>query len=365
MTALETLYAVVVFLLGFYSVLFTLYSAIRWLILPRNDNVMLISLIFIWVNRLFQIQVRRAKTYEERDNIMALFAPITLFIIPLVLLTLITLGYTAMFWAVDPNMDTYEAFRLSGSSILTLGFENQRDPIPTLLEFSEAAIGLVLIALIVAYLPSMYSAFSRRETLVTLLETRAGSPQSSLEMLLRLHRIEGLYNETIMEGIWSRWEEWFAEIDENHTTLAPLIFFRSPNPHRSWITAAGTILDCAALTVSTIDIQYKQPLPQMTIRSGYIALRHIVDFFGLDYNLAPKPTDPISIDRSEFDEVYDTLLAAGVPLKPDRDQCWRDYSGWRVNYDIPLLQLASMTMAPYSPWVSDRSMPNMMQRPTK
>ena len=58
---------------------------------------------------------------------------------------------------------------------------------------------------------------------------------------------------------------------------------------------------------------------------------------------------------SEFTEVYDRLEAAGVPLKPDREQAWRDFAGWRVNYDTVLLTLAGLVMAPYAPWSSDRS----------
>ena len=72
--------------------------------------------------------------------------------------------------------------------------------------------------------------------------------------------------------------------------------------------------------------------------------------------VAALSTDPISIDRTEFDAAYDRLAAAGLPLKPDRDQCWRDFAGWRVNYDTVLLDLARLTMAPYAPWSSDRSM---------
>jgi hypothetical protein len=67
------------------------------------------------------------------------------------------------------------------------------------------------------------------------------------------------------------------------------------------------------------------------------------------------PQDPISISRSEFDAVYDRLAAKGVPLKPDRDQAWLDFAGWRVNYDPVLLALADLTMAPPAPWSSDRS----------
>jgi hypothetical protein len=49
-------------------------------------------------------------------------------------------------------------------------------------------------------------------------------------------------------------------------------------------------------------------------------------------------------------------LAADVPLKPDADQAWRDYAGWRVNYDTVLLALAGLAMAPYAQWSSDRSL---------
>ena len=38
---------------------------------------------------------------------------------------------------------------------------------------------------------------------------------------------------------------WFTEVQETHTSYGSLTFFRSPNPHRSWVTAAGAVLDTA------------------------------------------------------------------------------------------------------------------------
>ncbi|MBI1880640.1 MAG: hypothetical protein HYR94_20890, partial [Chloroflexi bacterium] len=64
-----------------------------------------------------------------------------------------------------------------------------------------------------------------------------------------------------------------------------------------------------------------------------------------------------SISRDEFDAAYDQLTQQGVPLKSDRDEAWRNFVGWRVNYDAVLLALAGLTMAPYAPWSSDRSLP--------
>jgi hypothetical protein len=197
----------------------------------------------------------------------------------------------------------------------------------------------------------MYSAFSSRESAVTMLEVRAGVPPSAVEMLGRSHRIRSL---DYLTELWEQWERWFAELEESHTSLAALVFFRSPNPEQSWLTAAGTVLDAASLYNSTVD-RPRDPQAELCVRAGYLALRAIADFYRIRYDPDPLPTDPIRVTRAEFDEAYDRLAEYGVPLKPDRDQCWREFSGWRVNYDVVLIKLAALTMAPYAPWISDRS----------
>jgi hypothetical protein len=163
-----------------------------------------------------------------------------------------------------------------------------------------------------------------------------------------------LYQREEMKSMWEDWELWFAEVEESHTSLAVLVFFRSPKANLSWVTAGGALLDATALIRSTVDIP-QIPQADLCLRAGYIALRSIADFFSIPYNAKPGPNDPISIAREEFDAVYDSLKDSGVPVYADRDQCWRDYAGWRVNYDAVLLRIAALTMAPYAPWVSDRS----------
>ena len=69
----------------------------------------------------------------------------------------------------------------------------------------------------------------------------------------------------------------------------------------------------------------------------------------------PAPDDPISISREEFIEIYELLAGSGLPVRPDRERAWRDFAGWRVNYDRVLLAFCGLVMAPYAPWSSDRS----------
>jgi hypothetical protein len=312
--------------------------------------------VFIASSALFRwyIWLRRADFGSpQRERIMAFFAPLTLFSLPLIWLTLVMFGYTGVFWAVSKSLNWREALVMSGSSLMTLGFKFQNEIPVILIAFSEAALGMILIALLIGYLPTMYSAFSTRELQVTRLEVRAGSPPSAIEFLRRLELTGILYNEDRMWDLWETWEQWFSFLEESHSVLAPLNFFRSPSPSRHWVSAAGTVLDAAALVASSVDIP-RSRRAAMTVRSGFVALRAIADFFPIPYNPDPQPDDPISITRAEFDATYDRLVEVGVPMLVDRDQCWKDFAGWRVNYDNVLRRLANITVAPPAPWSTDR-----------
>ncbi|MFN8459447.1 MAG: hypothetical protein U0401_33155 [Anaerolineae bacterium] len=340
-----------VFLAGLMLVMYIFLSAIRTFVLPRASSEILSRFFFLTMRWLFDLRAKKARSYEDRDHLMALYAPLTLILLLPFWLSLILVGYAAMFWAIGVQPWS-AALTTSGSALFTLGFVSANTFPMALIDFTESTIGLIMTALLISYLPTMYAAFSKREAAVALLEVRAGSPPTAVEMLLRYHRIHGLER---LGELWSTWEVWFVELEETHTSLAALVFFRSPQPDRSWITAAGAILDAAALVDSTLDLP-RQPEPQLCLRAGYLALRRIADFFYIRYNRNPQPGDPISISREEYDQVCAQLSEAGVPLKPDRDQTWHAFAGWRVNYDTVLLTMASLTMAPYAPWSSDRSL---------
>lgn len=342
---------ILVFILGAALVLRTIFSAIRTFILPRGANDGMVSILFVSIRRLFDLFLRRSDSYKTIDRVMAYYAPLSLIgLLPFWAFSLLV-GYSLMYWALGTD-SWYRAFRISGSALFTLGYATADTLAATLLEFSEAAVGLMLVALLIAYLPSMYSAFSRRETAVTLLEVRAGDPPSAVEMLKRFHRIHGLDR---LSEQWSTWEVWFGDMDESHTSLAALVFFRSPVPTHSWVTSAGAVLDAAALTLAAVDIP-NDPQAALCVRAGYLTLRHICDFFNLSYPPVPFfPEVPVSITRAEFDLALADLEANGIPLKEDREQAWLDFAGWRVNYDTPLLALAQLTLAPYSSWTGDRS----------
>jgi hypothetical protein len=343
--------AVLAFVAGAVLVVTTLLSAIMTLVVPRAIPVRISRAVFMAIRGLFALRGARARSFQARDRDMALYGPISLFGLAATWLVLTGVGYILLFWSLGVR-PLREAIGLSGSSIYTLGFSVPPNLPTTVLAFTEAGVGLTLLAMLISYLPSMHQSFSRREAAVAALDVRADTPPTAATMLIRVSRIEGWDR---LRDLWRDWEGWFVDVTETHTSLPALVFFRSPHWQHSWVTASGAVLDSASLLASTVD-RPRSPDAELCIRAGYVALRRIADFFNIEHNDDPHwPDEPISIDRREFDQVCKELAEAGVPLKTDLDQAWRDFAGWRVNYDRVLLALAALVMAPYAPWSSDRS----------
>jgi hypothetical protein len=341
---------VLAFLSGAALVLATVASAVKMVVVPRAEPALLSRSVFVPLRRVFDMRVRRAATWEAADRIMSRFAPFALLTLPLVWVTLVVIGFMPIYWSLGVTWPR-EAFEHSGSAVLTLGFaSDDRAPVVAA-TLVQATIGLGLVALLISFLPTMYQLFSRREVLVSQLDVRAGTPPTPVALFRRAELI-GWFEE--LDGFWLDWERWFTEVEESHTSYLALPFFRSPQHGRSWITAAGAVLDTAALRASAIELP-RSWQAQLCLRDGYLALRRIAGAYGIRYDPDPAPADPISITRDEFDEVLEQLAELHVPLKSDRDQAWRDFAGWRVNYDSVLLPLSGLLMAPLSPWSSDRS----------
>lgn len=349
---MDTVGRTAAFVAGSVLALWVLAGAVRTVILPRGEAVQLTRAVFLVMRWLFDLRLRRIDDFVERDRVMARYSPFSLIVLPGVWVALVMVGFTGVFWGlgIDPLS---RAFDVSGSSLLTLGFALPDHGVPTYgMSFLEATIGLGLVALLISFLPTIYGSFQRRELFVARVATRAGDPPSSITMLVRHHQLDEL---GALDDIWDDAAAWFADLEETHTSQPSLVFFRSISHERSWVTAAGVILDVAALRASTIDAP-RSPRAELAIRAGFLALRRIARYFEIPFDPNPTPLDPISITKEEFDAAYDAMAAQGLPLRPDREDCWRNFAGWRVNYDAALLGLAGLTMAPWAPWSSDRSL---------
>jgi hypothetical protein len=328
-----------------------LVSSVCTVLLPRGVQTRLSRVVFTTTRLLFRVRVRPSSSYEVRDRVLAFYGPVVLLTLLLVWVVGVVAGYTAMLWALGAHPWRL-AFEVSAASITTLGFFAPHGLPQTIASVTEAGFGLIELALLITFLPNIYGNFHQRELAVTKLRVQAGLPPEGVNIIIRLHNLERL---DLRTNLWIEWRDWFTEIEDNHTAFPALLFFRSPVPDYSWVTSAGALLDGAAIATSCLDLP-RDLEAELCIRSGYLSLRRIAALVNLPFDPTPAATDPIAIDKSEFFEVWERMASAGVPLRADREQAWRDFAGWRVNYDEPLIRLANLTEAPLAPWSSDRGL---------
>jgi len=342
---------VIVLVLGALTAGAVIASSVRTVVVPRGVSARLARFVFVAVRLIFGLRIRRSTSFEVRDRILAFFAPLALLTLLATWIVGLVVAYTAMLWTVGV-VPLRAAFTMSGSSIFTLGFAVPRTLPQIALVLTEAAFGLAELALLITFLPNIYGDFHRRELEVTKLRVEAGSPPQGLTILLRMHALERLDART---EVWTRWIDWFVDVEDTHTALPALAFFRSGVPELSWVTASGAVLDGAALSASCLDLP-RDLEAELCIRAGYLCLRRIAELYRLPFDPDPDPGDPIAIDREEFMAAWREMAAAGLPLHADAEQAWRDFAGWRVNYDEVIIRLANVTEAPPALWSSDRGL---------
>jgi hypothetical protein len=332
-------------LAGFVLQIIVLDAAIRTFLLPRAAKVRLSKIAAKVVGRFFRLLARPERSYLAKDRILSLYASIVLLMYQALWLALSVIAFALGYVAAGAT-NFAQAFQLSGSSLFTLGTTAAQGGVHIALSYLEAGIGLTLLALLISFIPTLYTAFQRREFSVSRLSVRAGIPATPWGVLEIAKSVESYER---LDELWREWEQWFIEVGETHTTLTILNYYRSPNPQQTWIGCAATVLDAAALFNAAVDIT-PSPTAGLCIRSGWLTLRRMADYFQVPYPVDFDVPIPISITREEFDMVLARLERSGVPLVKDRDAAWDDFVGWRINYDAMIEAFYVLFTCPRTDW---------------
>lgn len=347
---------------GILLVGWTASSVLRTLIVPRGLASFLPRVVATWAIRSFLFLSRRFDTYEARDKVLAFQAPTFLIALLLTWISLFIVGFAFMLWPLIGDLST--ALLESGSSVFTLGFAGTHETLPTLVHFSAAATGLVIVALLVGYLPTLYSAFNRRELVVTMLQSRAGAPAWGPELLWRYQNV-GLVDQ--LDDLYAEWERWAADVAETHTNYPVLIYFRSPHAYRSWLLGLLAVMDSAAMFLA-LSPKSAPTQARLCLRMGFLCLRDIAAFLRIPFDPDPLPDEPIQLTYAEFEAAGQRLVDTGFPVERSLEDAWPHFRGWRVNYEAVAYALADVVSAPAGPWSGPRTnLPDMEiipQRPT-
>jgi hypothetical protein len=294
--------------LGLVLLVGTIVNVVRTLILPRGLG----SRLARWLWWFWRAALRRLVgsncRYETRDRALAWLAPLILVTQLVGWLVALFVGFALLMHATS-QLGWHASFREAGSSLFTLGFASTDRLRLSAIDFAAAACGPLVVALQISYLPTLYAAYNRRETEVTLLRARAGEPSWGPELLARQGLVGTVEH---LRQVYQGWERLSADIGESHANYPVLLAFRSPQPYRSWVTAMLAVMDGAAMHLA----------------------------------LAPTaaPAEARLVLRSSF-----TAL---------RDIAWPHFKGWRVNYEAIVYALARRVDAVPAKWSGPRDWPS-------
>jgi hypothetical protein len=338
------------FVVGLGLVLATGANILFTLVLPRRAAG--IARPTLLVNRVVRLTfvglARLARSYEAKDAILAPAGPVALVAQLIFWAAGFILGFGLM---LQPTThDLADSLLQALGSVFTVGAVHSGGADNIAIDVAAGAIWVIVVALQIAYLPALYGAFSQREGLVAMLESRAGVPAWGPEFLAR-HQLVGILD--TLPDLYSAWEEWAAQLAESHTTYPVLLLFRSPEPWFSWLLALLAVLDGAAMHLAIAPASASSNA-RLCLRMGFTALDRIGLMLGWHLDPDPMPDAPIDLTYTDFAEAVRMLEGVGFPLERSAEEAWPDFHGWRVNYETAAYRLADRLVVPPAPWSGPR-----------
>ncbi len=278
---------------------------------------------------------------SSREGYLSFFGPLVLLFLIFVWAIGLTIGFALVLYGVESTGSFGASVYFSGSTFFTLGLG---DVVPEAnasrgIVLVEAGTGFGFLAMVISYLPIYYQAFSRRELAISLLDARAGSPPTAIELIRR--NGAQLTTETLVQ-----WEKWTAELLESHLSYPILAFFRSQHDRQSWLSALTVVLDTSALMMTGI-----QGMPEGQARFTFAIARHaLVDLTQIFYG-APEPPQPDRLDHAGFERLSASLEGLGLRFADGAEAAeWR-LQGLRAAYEPFAYALSKRLLLNLPPWV--------------
>jgi len=292
------------------------------------------------------------KSPGRRENFLGYFGPLSLILLLGFWAFGLILGFALLQYGAGKHVqlgnEPITFGRLlyhSGETFFTLGYG---DIVPSsglarALAVLESGMGFAFLAVVIGYLPTIYSAFSRREIQISLLDARAGSPPTAAELLARF--ATNLPDQAVLDQIFRDWERWAAEVLESHLSYPTLSFFRSQHVNQSWLGALITILDASSLVLVGIDGVSRQQA-----KITFAMARHALVDLAQVVNARYDPHFPDRLPAEELSWLRQSLAERGVRVdqSPQAQQKLREL---RMFYEPYGLSLARTLLIDLPPWI--------------
>jgi hypothetical protein len=344
------------FIAGFVCVFSALLDAFQTVILPRRatGRFRLTRLFYVFTWNPWSAVASRMKNSRKRETAFSFYGPLSLVFLIATWAAGLVVGFSLMFYGLNsPFTDSLGVkaglrtdLYVSGTTLFTLGLGDvvPRNGWTRELIILEAGMGLGFVAVVIGYFPVLYGAFSRREVNISLLDARAGSPPTAVE-LLRRHSFDG--GEAALTLLLEEWERWAAELMESHISYPLLCYFRSQHTNQSWLSALTAILDACSLLIATVQGQ-----PARQAQLTFAMARHALVDLSQVFSQAPMTEMQDRLPPERFDALYKMLCQSGVMVCRDPGSMER-LKQMRALYEGYAEAMSRYLCMPMPPWVAE------------
>jgi hypothetical protein len=339
------------FAAGLIVLIGTTVGVLKSLIVPRRGWALLPATVTLLVSHSFMTVARRLRSYDQADRFLGFLGPVILVSVLCTTLAAYALGFALLLVPIE-DLSIAGALRESGSSITTLGFASTARAGPTVVDVIAGATGLIVIALTIGYLPSLYSIVRRREVLVKDLEGRAGSPAWGPEVLIR-HELARAARS--LPAFYGDWRIWAAEVADTHTKYPVLALFRLPRAPNHWLLSLLAALDAAALDLA-LRPDTSPGEARHLIQMGRRCMRDLADAMRIPDDDGSTGVDHLELTLPEFEDAVLRLRAVGFPMEHGVETAWPVFCRLRRTYAPIAYRLADRVVAPPTPWSGPRSL---------
>ena len=330
-------------------------SVVGTLIVPRSVASTLTKHVDRLVNAVYVLITHPVRSIRRRDRILATHAAALLLCQIAAWLGMFFIGFSLILWPMVHGGIT-AAFGTAGPALWEIGSDRAKGAAEQAILDVASLFGIITVTLQIAYLPTLYSEFNRRENGVALLNARAGFPSWGPELLARTHYAlgSGVSSVNTLPDLYAGWETWAADVAESHTTYLPLVRFRSPKPLSSWVTSLLCVLDSAALMLSLNPSTAPVVPARLCLRAGFTCFQDVARAMGFDVPIEPDPAMGISVTYEEFLDAIARLEEVKFPTERKPEDAWPDFVGWRVNYEQAAFAIARAVDAVPALWSGPR-----------
>jgi hypothetical protein len=337
-------------------------SVLGTLFVPRRKGNWLTRWTDRIVNWAFIVATGAVDDYRRRERVLIAQGPMSLIVQFVAWLGISFIGFTLLLWPFLTDGIT-RALTVAASAMTGVGLAEPTGTVPPVILFAAAASGLVIVAPQIAYLPTMYGAYNRRETDLSVLNERVGVPVWGPEVLARTQYALGSRLSTLdtLPDLYEQWERWAVDVGDTHSAYPPVVRFRSPHELTSWVTSLLAVLDSAALFLALAP--HSAPTAaRLCLRGGSTCFTRVARAMGLPYE--PDLAAGISLTYQEFLDAVDRLHEVDFPIERDPADAWPNFAGWRINYEVAAYALAKTIDAVPALWSGPRRHTTSSIRPT-